>query len=175
MSYGTLWSNEIDTFWQYGGQNLAEDDGKNTIWRFTLDSDLVNEGTWSQLDARAANLSGTRRTNGAGCNVPSQLTGYYLGGQSVLNNSDSGTPRYFHSMTIFDMNVETTKTIGVPDYVPVIGQSLVYLDLSTEGILIVIGGQTEMNGIINTVSDSVCSEISVAEWGKLMHLAGKLS
>jgi hypothetical protein len=162
VSYGTLWSNEIDTFWQYGGQNLTDDNSINTIWRFTLDPNLTNVGTWSQLDLRAANLSGTRRTDGAGCNVPSQLTGYYLGGKSTLNSTGSASPQYFHSMTIFDMSLESTTIIDVPEFVPIIGQSLVYLDVGVNGILIAIGGQTEINGEIENVGDSTCSRILTA-------------
>jgi hypothetical protein len=67
-------------------------------------------------------------------------------------------------MTIFDMSLETTTIIDVPEYVPIIGQSLVYLDVSVEGILIAIGGQTEINGVLNTVSESIFSGILVAGW-----------
>jgi hypothetical protein len=51
-------------------------------------------------------------------------------------------------MTIFDMSFENTTIIDVPEFVPIIGQSLVYLDVGIEGILIAIGGQTEMNGVL---------------------------
>jgi len=129
----------------------VDDNSVNTIWCFRLDPDLVNVGTWSQLDPGAANLSGTRRTNGAGCNVPSYLIGYYLGGQSTLNTAGSVTPLYYHSMTIFDVSLKTTTVIGMPDFVPIIGQSLVYLDVGLDGILIVVGGKTEMNGVLNPV------------------------
>jgi len=54
--------------------------------------------------------------------VPSQLTRYYLSGQSTLNTTSSVTPQYFHSMTIFDMSLETTTIIDMPEFVPIISQ-----------------------------------------------------
>jgi hypothetical protein len=157
VSYGTLWSNEIDTLWLYGGQDVEDEDTPNTIWRCKLDSAL--EGDWSQVDPVAANLTGLRRTDGAGCNVPSQSTAYYLGGRSGLNTTASGVPQYFHSMVVFDMESETTSVIDVPDFVPIIGQSLVYMDVTLEGILIALGGKTEMNGSLTPVSGSILFEI----------------
>jgi hypothetical protein len=152
VSYGSLWSNEIDTLWLYGGQNIMNEDTLNTIWRCKLDS--TSEGDWSQVDTVAANLTGLRRTNGAGCNVPLRSTAYYLGGRSGLNATASGMLQYFHSMVVFDMESETTSVINVPDFVPIVGQSLVYVDVNVEGILIAVGGKKEINGSLSPVSGS---------------------
>lgn len=67
-------------------------------------------------------------------------------------------------MTIFDMNFETTAIIDVPEFVPIIGQGLVYLDVIVEGILTAIGGQTEMNDVFNTVSESIFFGILITGW-----------
>lgn len=150
VSYGSLWSNEIDTLWLYGGQNIMNEHTPNTIWRCKLDSTLG--GDWSQVDTVAANLTGPRRTNGAGCNVPLRSTAYYLGGRSGLNATASGVPQYFHSMVVFDMKSERTSVINVPDFVPIVGQSLVYVDVNVKGILIAVGGKKEINGSLSPVS-----------------------
>ena len=73
-------------------------------------------GTWSQPSTANSSLSGPRRSEGSGCNVPSRSTGYYLGGQSASNTSASATVEYFHSMVVFDMNLESTSVIEVPGF-----------------------------------------------------------
>ena len=151
VSYGTLWSNDIDTFWQFGGQSTTQS-YENTIWRFVSDQ---NTGNWSVVDLTSSNISAQRPVNGAGCNVPSHSTGYYLGGQSRLNgtnNDASPNQSFFHSMTVFDMKTETAKMFDVPDFVPVIGQSLVFFETVTGGILVVVGGLTESGGVLSPVS-----------------------
>ena len=105
VSYSTLWSNEIDTFWLYGGQSL-HNDAPNTIWRYKMDPSYVY-GNWSQVSPTTANLSGLRRTEGSGCNVPSQSIGYYLGGRSSSNTSASVTLQYFHSMVGLSVTYST--------------------------------------------------------------------
>lgn len=149
VSFGTLWSNEIDTFWLYGGQNL-ENNASNTIWRYDMKAGL-SQGTWSEVDDSITKLSGPRRTDGSGCNVPSKSTGYYLGGRSTVEVNASATPQYFHSIVAFDMKKEVTSVTNVPDFIPIIGQSLVYMDVGDEGILIALGGKTEKDGVLNAV------------------------
>ena len=87
--------------------------------------------------------------------MPFHSTGYYLGGQSGLNgtnNDASPNQSFFHSMTAFDMVTETAKILDVPDFVPVIGQSLVFFETVTGGILVVIGGMIEIGGVLSQVS-----------------------
>jgi hypothetical protein len=126
-------------------------DAPNSIWRYQKDPNFVN-GDWTQINATTANLTGLRRTDGSGCNVPSQSTGYYLGGRSAWNISASVTTQYFHSMVAFNMANETTSVIDVPDFVPIVGQSLVYMDVGEDGILLAVGGMTEAEGMLNAVS-----------------------
>lgn len=128
ISNGTLWSNEDDTMWLYGGESSATGNDSNDIWRFEPER---NGGTWTALDSTAANLSSLRPTHGAGCNVPNHATGYYLGGYLKRKETDKNSsfePEYLHSMTVFNMNTESTYTFSVPIYVPIIDSSLVYLN-----------------------------------------------
>ncbi|KAI4158707.1 MAG: hypothetical protein LQ342_007228, partial [Letrouitia transgressa] len=117
ISNGTLWSNEIDTFWFFGGTSSGQTDHDNTLWRFN--SSLKGQ-KWTQLHSNTANVTGPRPADGAGCNVRSRSKGYYLGG--IAKNRDSSEIKYLHSMTIFDMNAEKTSVIDVPPYVPIIVQ-----------------------------------------------------
>lgn len=148
VSNGTLWSNEIDTFWLYGGEVFDDMGSSNSIWRFKADT---GEGSWNEIDPRAANLSQHRPTHGAGCNALSRAAAYYLGGYTRLNGSNDSL-HYLHSMTMFDMKREMASTYDIPDYIPIIDPNLVYLDAGTEGILVVIGGQTESNGVLDMVN-----------------------
>ena len=147
ISNGTLWSNEIDTFWLFGGESSGQTDHDNTLWRFNSSSEGQQ---WAQIDRASANLTGSRPANGAGCNVPSRFEGYYLGG--MTQNTTSSEIEYFHSMTKFNMNTEKTSVFDVPSYVPIIGQNLVFLSAGEEGILIAIGGYTESNDVLERVS-----------------------
>jgi hypothetical protein len=72
-------------------------------------------------------------------------------------------------MTIFNMS------LNVPEFMPVIGQSLVYLDVGVNGILVAVDGQIEINGVINTVSELAYSSIFVCWMGKLIQLTDELS
>lgn len=134
ISNGTLWSNEIDIIWLFGGASLEERDHDNMLWRFNLS---MQGGTWTEVDKRSTNLTGFRPSDGAGCNVPSRARACYLGGTTA--SVPFAERRYFHSMTIFDMQTEKTTVVDVPDYVPILGQSLVYLPASKRGILDVLG------------------------------------
>lgn len=49
------------------------------------------------------------------------------------------------------MKQETTKVVEVPDFVPIVGQSTVYMDLGQDGILITLGGKIENNTILTPV------------------------
>ncbi|KAL9099488.1 MAG: hypothetical protein Q9163_005015 [Psora crenata] len=148
ISNGTLWSNQINKFWLFGGVSSGSTDHDNTLWRFNSSS---KEQKWTQLDKKSANLTGARPADGAGCNVPSHSKGYYLGGMAKY--ADSSEVEYFHSMTEFDMKTEKTSVIGVPQYVPMIGQNLVFLSAGKDGVLVVLGGYTESNGVLERVSE----------------------
>lgn len=131
----------------FGGVSSGHSDHDNTLWRFNSSSEGQK---WAQIDKASANLTGSRPANGAGCNVPSRLEGYYLGG--MAQNATSSEIEYFHSMTVFDMNTEKTSVVDVPSYVPIIGQNLVFLSAGKEGILIAFGGHTESNDALERVS-----------------------
>ena len=68
--------------------------------------------------------------------------------------ADSSVVEYFHSMTVFDMKTEKTSVIGVPQYVPIIGQNLVFLSAGKDGVLVAFGGYTELNGVLERVSEN---------------------
>lgn len=159
ISNGTIWSNEVDTFWLYGGEAFANQSNANNIWRYQSNA---NGGTWSEIDSKAANLSLQRPTRGAGCNVPSRSIAYYLGGYMKLNVTGDGNsfdPQYLHTMTVFDMNTESTSIVTIPDYVPVVDPNLVYLDIGVRGALVVVGGQTESNGTLEMASSKLSSAL----------------
>ncbi|KAI4276764.1 MAG: hypothetical protein LQ337_002247 [Flavoplaca oasis] len=149
ISNGTLWSNQIDTLWLFGGVSSGPTDHDNTLWRF---NSSLKEQKWTQLDKNSANLTGARPADGAGCNVPSHFKGYYLGGMAKY--ADSSVVEYFHSMTVFDMKTEKTGVIGVPQYVPIIGHNLVFLSAGKDGVLVALGGHTESNSVLERVSDN---------------------
>ena len=119
------------------------------MWRF---GSSLKEQKWTQLDKNSANLTGPRPADGAGCNLPSHFKGYYLGG--MAKHADSSVVEYFHSMTVFDMKTEKTSVIGVPQYVPIIGQNLVFLSAGKDGVLVALGGHTESNGVLERVSEN---------------------
>ena len=124
-------------------------DHDNTLWRFNSSS---KEQKWTQLDKNSANLTGTLSTDGAGCYMPSLSKAYYLGGMTkYVDSSEIG---YFHSMTVFDMKTEKTSIIGLFQYVPIIGQNLVFLSAGKDGVLVALGGHTESNSVLERVSEN---------------------
>ncbi|CAM1509067.1 Fc.00g028060.m01.CDS01 [Cosmosporella sp. VM-42] len=144
VSHGFMWSNLVDRAWLYGGMPLnVNDSAQNDIWRFTTNNESVQ---WNRLDIRDGS-PGSRPSYGAGCNVPDLKKGYYLGGMT------SGKPEpvtYLHSLAVFDTDTETLSTIPVPDFVPVVNQSLVFLNTATRrGALVALGGYTERNGSLS--------------------------
>lgn len=143
VSHGVMWSNLVDRAWLYGGKSEAGSRLQNSLWRFEPGK---SDTQWTALDM-GHNLSNIRPSNGAGCNVPDLQTGYYLGGMVL---SDEAVPfglQFLHILTIFDMKTETLSSLEVPGFVPVVNQSLVYLNTGNkEGVLVAIGGCTEENG-----------------------------
>lgn len=74
--------------------------------------------------------------------------------QSTAGDDTSQTVlKYQHTMIEFDMDTEKTTMFSVPEFVPVIGQSLVYLNAGVSGILVALGGKREMNGTLSLVRD----------------------
>lgn len=69
-----------------------------------------------------------------------------------MKNATSSAVKYFHSMTVFDMKTEKVSIFDVPSYVPIIGQNLVFLSAGREGVLVVLGGQKELDGALERVS-----------------------
>ena len=145
ISNGTLWSNNVDAFWLFGGVSSGQSDHDNTLWRFNSSSQ-----SWTHIDKETANLTEPRPADGAGCSDPSRSRGYYLGGMAKSTNPSE--IEYLHSMTVFDMKTEKTSVFNVPPYVPIIGHNLVFLSVGKEGVLIALGGQKESNGTLERVS-----------------------
>ena len=51
------------------------------------------------------------------------------------------------------MKNETLSSISVPEFVPVVNQSLVFIDTATRsGALAALGGYVEINGILELVT-----------------------
>jgi hypothetical protein len=51
------------------------------------------------------------------------------------------------------METETLSSLEVPDFVPVVNQSLVFLNTrNKDGLLVALGGYTEKNGTLTIVS-----------------------
>lgn len=50
---------------------------------------------------------------------------------------------------MFDMKTETLSYLDVPDFVPVVNQSLVFLNTGNkEGALVVLGGPSKQMGVL---------------------------
>lgn len=74
--------------------------------------------------------------------------------QSIAGDVTSQTVvKYQHTLIEFDMGSENITMFDVPESVPVIGQSLVFLDAGVSGILVALGGKIETNGTLSLVRD----------------------
>ncbi|KAK4449015.1 hypothetical protein QBC34DRAFT_438781 [Podospora aff. communis PSN243] len=150
MYHGFMFSNLVDRAWLFGGKPArnATDPGpmSNDVWRFEPGP---GDGFWTQLQP-GDNATQERPYRGAGCNAPDLRKGYYLGGISDSLNP-GGVPKYHHWLVEFDMDTETTQTFPVPPFVPIVNQSLVFLDTgSRTGALVALGGSVERNGTLST-------------------------
>jgi hypothetical protein len=104
-------------------------------------------------------LTNSRPSHGAGCNVPDLQKGYYLGGVARTggNTVTESSVTYLHFLTVLDMQQETLSTITVPDFVPVVNQSLVFLNTATRsGALVALGSYVERNGTLSLVRGRRC-------------------
>lgn len=147
-----MWSNLIDRAWLFGGKSEADSQLPSSLWRF--EPGKVDD-PWSSIDI-GRNVSSIRPSNGAGCNIPDLQTGYYLGGMIVSDEMGSSGPRFLHLLTVFNMQTENLSSLEVPDFVPVVNQSLVFLDTgNNEGALVALGGYTEKNGDLAVVSYAI--------------------
>lgn len=152
MSHGVIWSNLVDRAWLFGGKSEADSHLPNSLWRF--EPGKVDDW-WTSIDV-GHNVSSSRPTNGAGCNVPDLQSGYYLGGMIGSDDVGSSGPRFLHSLTLLNMQTESLSSLEVPDFVPVVNQSLVFLDTGNkEGALVALGGYTEKNGDLTVVGDTI--------------------
>lgn len=138
VSQGTLWSDGISRMWLYGGNT-----SNALIHRF--DTATLE---WAAIESKKSTTSRKSPMGGAGVNVPSISTGFYLGG---YDGSQTDVV-YSHTMTIFDMTKETISVVDVPAFVPIVGQSMVFLETASKGLLAVLGGKTERNGTVAYVS-----------------------
>jgi len=117
---------------------------------------------WTLIDVDG-NVTQQIPVHGAGCNVPALQRGYYLGGattssdRSVQLDGDgnvnaTASVDYLHVIHVFDTQNESMSVLPVPDSVPVVNQSMVWLDTGNmHGALAVLGGYTEQNGTLDIV------------------------
>jgi Galactose oxidase, central domain len=147
VSYGFMFSDLLNRAWLFGGRSNDNTTLDNSVWRFEPGRE---EQQWTKL-SQAANDTAPRVSFGAGCNVPRESRAYYLGGISDGGDAAS-SPRYHHTLTIFDMRNETFHSVSVPDYVPVANQQLVHIDTNGgQGALVAFSGQIEKDGRLQIV------------------------
>lgn len=142
--------------WLFGGSPVplsanSSPSLANDIWRFFVAQSSTNDQIqpqWTQLSS-SGNMTIRRPSRGAGCNVPDLQRGYYLGGMSETSPEQM---EYLHWLHIFDFPTETLSSIAVPDFVPVVNQSLVFLNTGTRsGALVALGGYIESGGTLSLV------------------------
>jgi hypothetical protein len=93
VSNGFMWGNLVDRAWLFGGKALDGDVSlDNDVWRFAADGDGVQ---WTQL-AAGDNITDSRPSHGAGCNVPDLRRGFYLGGMTSDNSTTGSPTTYLH-------------------------------------------------------------------------------
>ena len=91
--------------------------------------------------------------------MPDLQTGFYLGGMTDNHNGSSHSHRYLHWLSVFSMTREVLTTLPVPDFVPIVNQSLVFIDTgSRSGALVALGGLVEREGVLTMV---LCTIISI--------------
>ncbi|KAK0624116.1 hypothetical protein B0T14DRAFT_583313 [Immersiella caudata] len=148
--HGFMFSNLVDRAWLFGGKPVRNgtelEAMPNDVWRFEPGH---GEGKWTWLPPDE-NTTDERPYRGAGCNVPDLRRGYYLGGMTDSRDM-VGSPVYHHWLVEFDMETEKIGAFPVPTFVPVVNQSLVFLDTgSRSGALVALGGSVEREGLLST-------------------------
>ncbi|KAK4223225.1 hypothetical protein QBC38DRAFT_54423 [Podospora fimiseda] len=144
VCHGFMFSNLIDRVWLFGGYPVGQNVTQipNNIWRFQP----LNSKTWEEVPLQS-NGTSFRPYRGVGCNVPKLQKGYYL--DRLGGHPDD--PEHLHWLHEFDMKTETIQSFPVPGYVPVVNQSLVFLDTgSRKGALFALGGSVEKDGVLTT-------------------------
>ncbi|KAK5660025.1 hypothetical protein OQA88_13493 [Cercophora sp. LCS_1] len=144
--HGFMFSNLVDKAWLFGGHPVGEPEPptSNDLWRFEPATQDDGDATWTRLPV-SDNTTTERPYRGAGCNVPDLQRGFYLGG--MVSDPTGTTPRYLHWLYEFDTENEAMRAFPVPDFVPVVNHSLVYMDTGTRGgALLALGGMIETNG-----------------------------
>lgn len=131
VAYGALWSNDISLLWLYNGRSL---------WRF--DTEIQS---WKALEGSGIDQDAGIRVGGSSLTVPSKAKGYYLGGYTEGNDSLTS---YYHTLVIFDMKDEKISSQPIPGEVPIVAPALVYLDAGDAGLLAVMGGKLEKDGVL---------------------------
>ncbi|KAK4186670.1 hypothetical protein QBC35DRAFT_500646 [Podospora australis] len=147
--HGFMFSNLVDKAWLFGGHPVddVELPIPNDIWRFEPGAGEDGNIEWTRLPS-GDNITAERPYRGAGCDVPDLQRGFYLGG--IASDIPSATPRYLHWLYEFDTENEVMRSFPVPDFVPVVNHSLVYLDTrSRGGALLALGGMIEVNGSLS--------------------------
>jgi len=147
-----MWSNLIDRAWLFGGKSEANRLLQNSLWRFEPSR---SDSQWTSLELDH-NMSDSRPSNGAGCNVPILQTGYYLGGIIVSDHWPTHDLHFRHVLTAFNMETETLSSFDVPDFVPIVNQSLIYLNTGRkDGVLVALGSYREQEGKLELVGYAV--------------------
>ena len=149
VTHGFTFSNLVDRAWLFGGKPVGNGTPTamaNDIWRFEPQS---GDSPWTQIPP-GTNSTQERPYRGAGCNVPDLRRGYYLGGITD-DPKDRQIHHYHHWLFEFDMESEKLQAFPVPQFVPVVNQSLVFLDTGTRsGALVALGGSVETgNGTLS--------------------------
>lgn len=154
LFHGFAWSNLVDRAWLFGGKPSDDASGvefdANSIWRFEWTN---GQGEWSKLNIKNG-IDLERPFRGAGCNAPDLQMGFYLGGMSSRPSwNDTNETTFLHQLFVFDTQHETLKVLPVPDFVPVVNQTLVFINTgSRRGGLVALGGSVEQGGNVTLVS-----------------------
>ncbi|RMZ87517.1 hypothetical protein DV736_g5257, partial [Chaetothyriales sp. CBS 134916] len=144
VSHGIIWSDYRNLAYLYGGAAVDGNKLTNSIWEVDTSNGSLS---WTEVEV---NLSEGRPSHGAGCDFYSIKKGFYLGGwMSTSGTNDSDTRTYRHTLDIWDMRSKTMKHTTVPEFVPIVQQSLVPVDnLDGKVLLVALGGYTHKNGTL---------------------------
>lgn len=142
------WSDHRNRAYLYGGTAIDGGILENDIWAFDTSD---GEKPWTKLEV---NLSGGRPSHGAGCDFDRLQKGFHLGGWTETSNAtDCSNRSYRHTLDIWYMDKETMTHRDVPDFVPIVDQSLVALNTQDgKELLVALGGFTVQGCVLTMVS-----------------------